>query len=42
MQHLITYIILSTIGLYAVNNNQSYESDTVKAVDDDIKHMKNF
>lgn len=33
---------LSTIGLYAVNNNQSYESDTVKAVDDDIKTYEEF
>lgn len=33
---------LNTIGLYAINNNQSYESDTVKAVDDDIKTYEEF
>ena len=33
---------LNTIGLYAINNNQEYESDTVKAVDDDIKTYEEF
>ena len=33
---------LNTIGLYAINNNQSYESDTVKAVENDIKTYEEF
>ena len=33
---------LNTIGLYAINNNQTYESDTVKAVEDDIKTYEEF
>ena len=33
---------LNTIGLYAVNNNKEYESDTVKAVEDDIKTYEEF
>ncbi len=33
---------LNTIGLYAINNNQSFESETVKAVEDDIKTYEEF
>ena len=33
---------LKTIGLYAVNNNATFESETVKAVEDDIKTYEEF
>lgn len=33
---------LNTVGLYAINNNETYNTDTVKAVEDDIKSYEEF